>query len=618
MNVLRIGMIGTGRITQRFVYDYKEVPYIALTAIYNPHEGSAIQFVEKHRLEDTEAFDDLAAFWPKVDAVYIAAPHETHYAYAKQALEAGKHVLCEKPMCLKGAEAVELFQMAREKHLILMEAIKTAYCPGFQGILKLIESGKIGTVHDVEACFTRLGNASLREVWDTESGGSFTEFGTYSLLPVVKLLGTESREAFYWSLPSRTGVDAYTKATISYDSAIATAKTGIGVKSEGQLVIAGSNGYLLVPSPWWLTKRVEVHYEDPNCVEVYEYPFEGSGLRYEITSFAKKVLALDEMLGRFPGDEEKMDTIWSHLLQIEGVTPEESIWLACQMESFQKQYKKVQKKNPNNSAKQIRAKETDGSGVKIWAHRGCCMRYPENTLVAFEAAAKLQGIAGIELDVQLTKDGELVVIHDEKLDRTTTGSGAVRDYTLAEIKKLSITGSGCRETYRTEEGTAVTVPTLREVFDLLAPYCKEKGLRINIELKNSVVRYEGMEQKVVDLVAEYDLASYIVYSSFLPESMGLIKSLDPDAETGILAVSIYDCIKGAIENDADALHPCITGLDINRDFHREARWERASVRAWNGEEPFFGQNRKLSDVDLRRYEAFGVTDIITNVPERYL
>lgn len=613
MKTLRIGMIGTGRITQRFVYDYKEVPYVALTAIYNPHEGSAGHFVETYHLEDTQAFDSLSAFWPKVDAVYIAAPHETHYDYAKQALSAGKHVLCEKPMCLEGEEAVELYQLAREKHLILLEAIKTAYCPGFQGILKLIESGKIGVVHDVEACFTRLGNASLREVWDTKSGGSFTEFGTYSLLPIVKLLGTESREACYWSLPARTGVDSYTKATISYEHAIATAKTGIGVKSEGQLVIAGSNGYILVPSPWWLTQHVEVHYEDPNRVEVYDFPFEGSGLRYEITSFAKRVLALEEMLGRFGDDAEKMELIWNYLLQIDGVTPEESIWLACQMESFRKQYKKMQKKNPK-----MGTKEPDRSGVRIWAHRGCCMRYPENTLVAFEAAAKLERITGIELDVQLTRDGEMVVIHDETLDRTTTGSGAVRDYTLTQIKKMSITGSGCGEPYRTEEGTAIMVPTLREVFDLLEPYCKGKGLLINIELKNSVVRYEGMEQKVLDLVAEYELKPYIVYSSFLPESMGLIKSLDANTSTGILAGSIYDCMKGAADNDSDALHPCILGLDINGDFRRQKRWKEVPIRAWNADEPFYGQERRLSDVDLRRYEAFGVTDIITNVPEKYL
>lgn len=606
---LKIGMIGTGRIAQRFVSDCREIPYLQLVAIYNPHEGSAERFVKQHQLQGIYATEELDEFWMKIDAVYIAAPHGTHYEYAKQALLHEKHVLCEKPMCLEGEQAAELFQIAREKHLILMEAIKTAYCPGFQGILKLVESGKIGEVHDVEACFSRIGNATLRETWDMEYGGSFTEFGTYSLLPIVKLLGTENKETYYWSLPAKTGVDSYTKATIAYKNAVATAKTGIGVKSEGQLVIAGTDGYILVPSPWWLTKHVEVHYEDPNRVETYDFPYEGSGLCYELTSFVKKVLALEKMQAQFSEDAEKKDIIWTYLSQIEGVTPEESIWLACQMESFRKQYKKAQKK--------VKTKP-DLSKVNIWAHRGCCMRYPENTLVSFEAAAKLKGITGIELDVQLTRDGELVVIHDEKVDRTTNGTGAIKDYTLAEIKQLSITGSGCDEVYVSEAGTEVTVPTLREVFALLAPYCKNKGLLINIELKNSVIRYEGMEKKVIDLVAEYGLEPYIIYSSFLPESMGLIKEIQPDAKTGILAGSILECMKGVKMYRADALHPCISGLDINRDLQKEEEWKNIPVRAWNGDEPFFGQKRKLSDVDLRRYEVFGVTDIITNVPENYL
>lgn len=605
---IRIGMIGTGRITERFVYDYQEVPYLSLVAIYNPHEGSARSFAEKHSLENVLTFEAPEPFWEAIDAVYIASPHGTHYTYAKQALLCGKHVLCEKAMCLEGKQAAELFELAREKKLILMEAIKTAYCPGFQGILKLIEQGKIGVVHDVEACFTRLGNVSQREVWDLECGGSYTEFGTYSLLPIVKLLGTESQESYFWSLPAGNGVDAYTKATIAYERGIATAKTGIGVKSEGQLIVAGSKGYILVPSPWWLTKHVEVHYEDPNYVEVYEYPYEGSGLRYELTSFIKRILAIREMQERYGEEEERLATIWTYLAQIEGVSPEESIWLACQMENFKKQYRKVQKKV-------IQPKWSD---VKIWAHRGCSMKYPENTLLAFEEAAKLEGLTGIELDIQLTKDGEIVVIHDETLERTTTGTGAVKAHTLEELKQFFITGSGCEEAYLTEAGEKLTVPTMEEVLRLLKPYCEEKGLLINIELKNSKERYEGMEQQVFALVEKYGLDNYIVYSSFLAESMGLIKSLKPEASTGILAGSILDCIAGAARHGADALHPSIMGLDINRDFRADDRWKQIPVRAWNGEEPFYGQTRKLQETDLRRYVAFGVTDIITNVPENYL
>jgi glycerophosphoryl diester phosphodiesterase len=252
--------------------------------------------------------------------------------------------------------------------------------------------------------------------------------------------------------------------------------------------------------------------------------------------------------------------------------------------------------------------------MRIWGHRGCCMRYPENTLPAFEAAAKLDGITGIELDVQLTTDGELVVIHDEKVDRTTTGTGQVRDFTLQELKRLRITGSGRAEAYLPE----LTVPTLREVFDLMRPYCVERGILINIELKNSNVRYEGMEQKVLKLVEEYGLESFIIYSSFLHESMGLVKELNPTAKTGTLAVGIHDCMLGAKKYHADALHPSISGLDINCDAVRTGGWGNMPVRAWNSEEPFYGQERPLRETHMTRYARLGVTDLITNVPELYL
>lgn len=607
MKQIQLGMIGTGRIAKRFVQECLEVPYVKLCAIYNPHDGSSQRFAIENNLCDCMATTDMEAFLDKIDAVYIAAPHGTHFDYAKLALEQEKHVLCEKPMCLRGDEAIELYQMARGKGLVLMEAIKTAYCPGFQESVKLAQSGKIGTVHDVEACFSKIGLSALREVWDIETGGSYTELGTYVLLPIVKLMGVESKESHFWSLPARTGVDSYTKATITYDCGIATVKTGLGVKSEGQLIIAGSNGYILVPSPWWLTKRVEIHYEDPTKVEVYEYPFEGSGLRYEIASFVKKVLALMKMQERYKSDAKILPVIWNHVMQIDGVTPEESIWLARQMECFCR-HKKHMCKMP----------VIDKKAVKIWAHRGCSLQYPENTLIAFEAAAKLPGLTGIELDIQLTKDGELVVIHDEMLERTTTGTKYVKEYTLAELKTFQITGSGQTLPYKDEAGNNLTIPTLREVFELLSPYCKEKGFMINIELKNSEVRYKGMEQKVIDLVTEYGLDEYIIYSSFLHESMGLIKTLNPAAKTGVLAENLYDCIQGAKTYNSDALHPCISGMDINCDIHQEKVWQQTAVRAWNMGEPFYGENRQVREDDLRRYAVFGVTDIFTNIPERYL
>jgi predicted dehydrogenase/glycerophosphoryl diester phosphodiesterase len=601
MGNLRIGMVGTGRIAQRFAKECETVEGVELTAIYHPRISSARFFAEQNHIETDSLLltDDKPAFLEQVDAVYIAAPHEFHEAYIREFLQEGKHVLCEKPFALSEAEAKALFALAEEKELVCMEAIKTAYCPGFLAIKALLAGGAIGMPYDVEACFTKIGSAAGRELWG-EHAGSFVELGSYPLLPIVRIFGTKNRENYIWSLDSALGPDSYTKMVISYPLGTATAKTGLGVKSEGTLIIAGERGYIKVPAPWWLTTRVEVHHEDANRVEVYDFPFEGYGLRYEIAAFRDKILGVENESER-------------------GLLPEDSIWMAKQMETFLRH---------RRALGADRAVSTEKTVVpKIWAHRGCSMRYPENTLLAFHKAAEIPGITGIELDVQLTKDGQMVVIHDEKVDRTTTGSGYVKDYTLAELKKLQITPSGREEVYHLQEpdasiekqiGDTLTIPTLEEVFILLQPYCKKNHFMINIELKNSVIRYEGMEQQVMDLVAAYGLEDNIVYSSFLHESMGLIKKLKPEAQTGTLADDMLNCLEGWAKYGADAVHPGNRGMAINSDTVDLLRYRNIPVRMWNMEEPLFGQSRELKDLDLRRYTSLGATDIITNVPEKYL
>lgn len=153
--------------------------------------------------------------------------------------------------------------------------------------------------------------------------------------------------------------------------------------------------------------------------------------------------------------------------------------------------------------------------MKIWAHRGCSQMYPENTMLAFEKAAELNGLEGIELDIQLTKDRELVVIHDERVDRTTEGIGYVRDYLLSQLKRLHIyAGSNLSQ----------SIPTMEEVLDLLEDKIRT-GLRINIELKNGVYPYEGMEEKIVKLINRRGMQKSIVYSSFSALSVEKIKKI---------------------------------------------------------------------------------------------
>lgn len=315
--IIRIGVIGTGRIAERFVPEAKYVSGVIVHSVYNPHIDSAKSFAEHFELDLYS--DDLEAFLKSVDAVYVASPHETHYEYAKIALEHHKHVLCEKPLAFSKIEAEELFRLAHRNNRVLLEAIKTAYCPGFAQLVGVARSGAIGQIRDVEACFTRLTPDNLRETTDTEYGGGFTEFGSHTLLPIMKLMGTDYEEIRFDSILAENGIDLYTKASFKYKNGFALSKSGVGVKSEGQLIIAGTKGYILAESPWWLTQSFEVRYEDPNKRDKYFVKFLGQGLRYEISDFAY-------MINGHQGRSYKF-------------TEEESIAIAGVMETFLKQRK---------------------------------------------------------------------------------------------------------------------------------------------------------------------------------------------------------------------------------------------------------------------------------------
>ncbi|NLM20327.1 MAG: Gfo/Idh/MocA family oxidoreductase [Peptococcaceae bacterium] len=284
--ILRMGIIGTGRIAARFMPEAKQVSGLNVQCVYNPNPESSKKFADQW---DVDINQDLDTMLKSVDAVYIASPHETHHEYAKRALERGLHVLCEKPLALKKSQAEELFVLAEDQGLVLMEAIKTAYCPGFNQMLGIALSGVIGNIRDVEACFTKLEDPLSRELTDLKYGGSFTELASYTLLPIIKLLGCNYQDICFSTIKGKNGLDLYTKAFFKYPNAMATAKCGLGVKSEGQLIISGTAGYIVVDAPWWKTKSFEVRYENPDEVEKYSSRFIGDGLRYEISDFVSMI-----------------------------------------------------------------------------------------------------------------------------------------------------------------------------------------------------------------------------------------------------------------------------------------------------------------------------------------
>lgn len=287
-NVFRVGVIGSGRIAKRFIPEAKVVNGIEVTSVYDPNEASASVFANQFGVKPFSS--SLNDFLNDVDAVYIASPHLTHYPYAKAALNADIHVLCEVPLTLSRAEARELYDYAEAHNLVLLEANKTAFCPSFNHLTTLVKSGIIGDVVDIKSSLSKMVATPTRELDATQAGGAMNEHASITLLPIIKLLGTDYT-SFDFHSKVENGVDIYTKVVVNYPHATSSATLGIGVKTEGNLVISGTKGYIYVPAPWWLTSFFEVRYEDQTKNKKYFYSFDGDGLRYEIQEFVSMIIS---------------------------------------------------------------------------------------------------------------------------------------------------------------------------------------------------------------------------------------------------------------------------------------------------------------------------------------
>ena len=285
---IKVGIVGCGNIAKRFVPESSFVNGIEITGAYDSDATTLSNFVKSNNLSKAySSFDEMLS---DVDAVYIATPHLSHYSYSKQALLAKKHVLCEIPLVLEEMQARELYQLAEEQGVILMEANKTAHCPAFNHLMVMIKSGAIGEVVDIEASLSRLlPDRTRREFDPSQAGGSMYESAVYPLLPIFKLLGTEYKNLNIYSR-MENGVDIYTKGVLRYPTAVCSFKLGLGVKTEGNLVISGTKGYAYVQAPWWKTDYFELRYEDQNNNKKFFYKWDGEGLRYEIQEWMSCII----------------------------------------------------------------------------------------------------------------------------------------------------------------------------------------------------------------------------------------------------------------------------------------------------------------------------------------
>lgn len=285
-SIYRFGIIGTGRIAHRFIPETQVVNGAQVVAVLNPFADQSEEFA---RLYGIESFTNFDSFIQRVDVVYVASPHLTHFNYVKRSLQAGKHVLCEIPFVLNKDEALELYHYAEERNLVLMEASKTAYCPAFGHIITLIKSGIIGEVVDVKASLSKQVQPPTRELDPMQAGGAMNEHAPLTVMAIIKLLGIEWKEVSFYT-KKVDGIDIYTKGIINYPHATSSFTLGIGVKTEGNLVISGTKGYVYVPAPWWLTDFFEVRYEDQTKNKKFFYRYDGEGLRYEIQEFLSMIV----------------------------------------------------------------------------------------------------------------------------------------------------------------------------------------------------------------------------------------------------------------------------------------------------------------------------------------
>ncbi len=287
--IVRVGIIGCGRVASRFPSEASVVNGIEVIGAYDIDYNSALKISKVN--EKIIPYDSLDEILQNVDAVYIATPHLSHGELIRKALDHGIHVLCETPMVLNSSEAKELFEKAENNGVVLMEANKTAHCPAFNHLMVMIKSGVIGDVVDIEASLSKLwdDNMSLREFDPNQAGGSMYELGSYPLLPIVRLMGCNPDNLNIYSR-FVDGVDMYTKGVFRYPNATSSFKVGLGVKTEGNLVISGTKGYAYVPAPWWKTDYFELRYEDQNENKKFFYKWDGAGLRYEIQEFISCII----------------------------------------------------------------------------------------------------------------------------------------------------------------------------------------------------------------------------------------------------------------------------------------------------------------------------------------
>jgi predicted dehydrogenase len=296
--VLRWGVVATGRIAHRVTRDLACLEDAELQAVSSRSESSARAFAEQHGFAASYHDGPSAAGYrqlfadPLVDVVYIATPHAQHFEVARAALDAGKHVLCEKPLTINAREARELVRLAGERGLFLMEAVWTRFLPATRRALELIRDGEIGAVRWVQA---DLGSPAAYDpadrLWDPAAGGgALLDLAVYPLTWAIAALGFPTGLTAAGHL-NQDGVDVQNTITLAYpDGAAAQLASSIQAAGPGTATLGGSAGWIRTGSPLYNPRRLEICGRDGR-IRIEEFPEDTEGFIHELRETARCIRA---------------------------------------------------------------------------------------------------------------------------------------------------------------------------------------------------------------------------------------------------------------------------------------------------------------------------------------
>lgn len=291
MTKIKWGIVGPGKIAKQFAADFEFVTKGELVSVGSRSLDSAKSFANTYNIPNAYGSYEEVYNDSEVDAVYIATPHTFHFKMASDALKAGKHVLCEKPITVSPEECKELIEIAKESGKYLMEGMWTYFLPAICKIEEWIKSDKIGKVKHIKSDFGFVApfNPSGRLFDPKLGGGSLLDVGIYPIALSWLVYQQPYKKLSVESQQTSTGVDSDVSFFIKYDNdALASLQSSISTQWPNTAYIVGEKGYIRIPN-FWKTNQAHLHLNDGH-VEVFEDGRKSHGFNYETDAVCEDIL----------------------------------------------------------------------------------------------------------------------------------------------------------------------------------------------------------------------------------------------------------------------------------------------------------------------------------------